>query len=137
MSSDLLSIARSGAMAARIALDVTAQNIANASSTGYVRRSVSLTEVTASGGFGRVNDVVVYPATSRGLQQRMIQKEAELAVRFQHSCHFRHCLIHLINVLKHQTRNDCIKGLITGRNLRSAAKKITRPAAPFDCYINM
>ena len=57
MSSDLLSIARSGAMAARIALDVTAQNIANASSAGYVRRSVSLTEVTASGGFGRANDV--------------------------------------------------------------------------------
>lgn len=57
MSSDLLSIARSGAMAARIALDVTAQNIANASSAGYVRRSVSLTEVTGSGGFGRANDV--------------------------------------------------------------------------------
>lgn len=57
MSSDLLSIARSGAMAARIALDVTAQNIANASSAGYVRRSVSLAEVTSSGGFGRSNDV--------------------------------------------------------------------------------
>ena len=57
MSSDLLSIARSGAMAARIALDVTAQNIANAASDGYVRRSVRLAELASSGGFGRVGDV--------------------------------------------------------------------------------
>lgn len=57
MASDLLSIAKSGANAARIALDVTAQNIANASSEGYVRRSVSLQEVAASGGIGRIGDV--------------------------------------------------------------------------------
>lgn len=57
MASDLLSIAKSGANAARIALDVTAQNIANASSEGYVRRSVSLQEVAASGGLGRTGDV--------------------------------------------------------------------------------
>jgi flagellar hook-associated protein 1 FlgK len=57
MSSDLLSIARSGAMAARVALDVTAQNIANASSDGYVRRSVRLAELASSGGFGRIGDV--------------------------------------------------------------------------------
>lgn len=48
MSSDLLAIARSGTRAARAALDVTAQNIANASTDGYVRRSVSLSEVAAT-----------------------------------------------------------------------------------------
>ncbi|MCB2077251.1 MAG: flagellar hook-associated protein FlgK [Novosphingobium sp.] len=57
MASDLLSIARSGTKAARIALDVAAQNIANASSEGYVRRSVRLEEVASSGGFGRIGDV--------------------------------------------------------------------------------
>lgn len=57
MSSDLLSIALSGAKAARTALDVTAQNIANASSTGYVRRSVSLQEVSSTGGYGQLADV--------------------------------------------------------------------------------
>jgi len=57
MASDLLSIAKSGARTARIALDVTAQNIANASSEGYVRRTVRLEEVAAAGGFGRVGDV--------------------------------------------------------------------------------
>ena len=57
MASDLLSIARSGAQAARIALDVTAQNIANASSAGYVRRSVRLAEVASSGGAGRIGDI--------------------------------------------------------------------------------
>ncbi|MDE8651144.1 flagellar hook-associated protein FlgK [Novosphingobium album (ex Liu et al. 2023)] len=57
MASDLLSIARSGTRAARAALDVTAQNISNASSEGYVRRSVRLEEVSASGGVGRVGDI--------------------------------------------------------------------------------
>lgn len=57
MASDLLSIAVSGARAARGALDVTAQNIANASSEGYVRRSLRITEVAASGGAGRIGDI--------------------------------------------------------------------------------
>jgi flagellar hook-associated protein 1 len=57
MASDLLSIAASGARAARGALDVTAQNIANASSDGYVRRSLRIEEVSASGGAGRVGDI--------------------------------------------------------------------------------
>lgn len=57
MASDLLSIARSGAAAARIGLDVTAQNIANASSEGYVRRSAQLAEVASSGGAYRIGDL--------------------------------------------------------------------------------
>ncbi|WP_374408668.1 flagellar hook-associated protein FlgK [Pelagerythrobacter sp.] len=57
MASDLLSIAASGARAARAALDVTAQNIANASSDGYVRRSARMEEVSAAGGQGRVGDL--------------------------------------------------------------------------------
>ena len=59
MSSDLLAIGKSGALAARAALDVTAQNIANASTEGYIRRSVSLSEVASSGGYGRVGDISV------------------------------------------------------------------------------
>lgn len=57
MASDLLAIAKSGAKASRTALDVTAQNIANASSEGYIRRSVALEEVSAAGGYGRAGDV--------------------------------------------------------------------------------
>jgi len=57
MASDLLSIGRSGALAARVALDVTAQNIANASTSGYVRRSALLAEVSSSGGIGTIGDV--------------------------------------------------------------------------------
>ena len=45
MASNLISIANSGARAAKAALDITAQNISNASSDGYVRRSVSLSEL--------------------------------------------------------------------------------------------
>lgn len=57
MASDLLSIAASGARAARGALDVTAQNIANAASDGYVRRSARMEEVAAAGGQLRVGDI--------------------------------------------------------------------------------
>ncbi|HEX7752812.1 MAG TPA: flagellar hook-associated protein FlgK [Novosphingobium sp.] len=59
MASDLLSIAKSGTRAARVALDITAQNIANASTEGYVRRSVALEEVTSTGGIGRQGEVSV------------------------------------------------------------------------------
>lgn len=48
MSSDLIGIAASGAAAARAALDVSAQNIANASTAGYVHRSIDLSEVAGT-----------------------------------------------------------------------------------------
>lgn len=48
MGADLLTIANSGARAAKAALDVTAQNISNASSDGYVRRSIGLAELSAN-----------------------------------------------------------------------------------------
>ncbi|MCJ7420374.1 flagellar hook-associated protein FlgK [Sphingomicrobium astaxanthinifaciens] len=51
MASDLLSIAYSGTRAARSSLEVTAQNIANADTDGYVRRSANIREVAASPGF--------------------------------------------------------------------------------------
>ena len=50
MSDSLLVIGKSGAMAARAALDITAQNIANASNPDYARRSLSMAEVAAKGG---------------------------------------------------------------------------------------
>jgi flagellar hook-associated protein 1 FlgK len=57
MASDLLSIALSGARAARTGLDVTAHNIANAGTDGYVRRSISLSEVSGSAVVGRASDI--------------------------------------------------------------------------------
>lgn len=69
MASDLLSIAASGARAARGALDVTAQNIANASSEGYVRRSVNIEEVSASGGAFRTGDISLSGARIAGIHR--------------------------------------------------------------------
>lgn len=57
MSTDLLNIAASGVRAARVALDLTAQNIANAGTQGYVRRSLQLSEVASAGGFNRIGDL--------------------------------------------------------------------------------
>lgn len=56
MATDLLLIGKTGALAARAALDVTGQNIANANNEDYNRRSVDLAEVAATGGIGRSGD---------------------------------------------------------------------------------
>lgn len=50
--SNLLNIGKSGAMAARAALDLTAQNIANAGNPDYARRSLAIAEVAATSGIG-------------------------------------------------------------------------------------
>jgi len=57
MASDLLTIGAAGAKAARAALDVTAQNIANASTEGYIRRSAVLEEVAGRGVFPYGSDI--------------------------------------------------------------------------------
>jgi flagellar hook-associated protein 1 FlgK len=57
MGSDLLSIGLSGAKAARTGLDVTAQNIANAGTEGYVRRTIGLAEIASTGYNQTVGDV--------------------------------------------------------------------------------
>jgi flagellar hook-associated protein 1 FlgK len=67
MASDLLSIGKSSAQAARIALDVTAQNIANASTDGYVRRSVALSEAASSGGIGQSGDISLSGVRLKGI----------------------------------------------------------------------
>lgn len=71
MASDLLTIAASGARAARGALDVTAQNIANASSEGYVRRSVRMQEVSAAGGHLRMGDMSLSGARVAGVDRNV------------------------------------------------------------------
>lgn len=56
MATDLINIGATGANAARSALSVTAQNIANANNPGYSRRTIELAEVSATGGIGRMGD---------------------------------------------------------------------------------
>ena len=74
MNGDLLAIAASGAKAARTALDATAQNIANASTDGYVRRSVGLADVTSTSvGSGSLN------ATLSGVRVTGIVRNADAA----------------------------------------------------------
>ncbi|KUR72729.1 flagellar hook protein [Novosphingobium fuchskuhlense] len=72
MASDLLSIGLSGAKAARIGLDVTAQNISNAATEGYVRRSVGLTEVASTGYNQNTRDVSL-----SGVRVDMIVRNAD------------------------------------------------------------
>ncbi|WP_121114679.1 flagellar hook-associated protein FlgK [Croceibacterium ferulae] len=57
MASDLLTIGAAGAKAARAALDVTAHNIANASTEGYIRRSARLEELAGRGVFPYGGDI--------------------------------------------------------------------------------
>jgi flagellar hook-associated protein 1 FlgK len=71
MASDLLSIASSGARVARAALDVTAQNIANASTEGYVRRSLQTAEVASTGGPNRATDLNLAGVWVDGLKRNV------------------------------------------------------------------
>lgn len=59
MPGDLLSIATSGARAARAALDLTAQNIANANTEGYVRRTLDLAEIATTSGATRQGELAL------------------------------------------------------------------------------
>lgn len=69
MASDLLTIAASGIRAARGALDVTAQNIANANSDGYIRRSLTLEEVSGAGSILRQKDITLAGVRISGIQR--------------------------------------------------------------------
>ncbi|WP_088306837.1 flagellar hook-associated protein FlgK [Novosphingobium sp. B 225] len=69
MASDLFNIGSSGLKAARAALEVTTQNIANAATEGYVRRSVSLSEMAAAGGYSRIGDLSLSGVRVAGIQR--------------------------------------------------------------------
>lgn len=57
MASDLFTIGSSGIKAARTALEITSQNIANAATDGYIRRSARLSEMAGPGSWLRVSDL--------------------------------------------------------------------------------
>ena len=79
MSSNLLSIAASGARAAEIALDLTGQNIANAGNPGYVRRSANDVEVASASSWSTANDISLSGVTVSGIVRNadsFLQSEA-------------------------------------------------------------
>ncbi|MEM7779358.1 MAG: flagellar basal body rod C-terminal domain-containing protein [Pseudomonadota bacterium] len=77
MPTNIISIGRSGAAAARASLEVTAQNIANASNPDYVRRSLNLNEFV-----GRANLNFQSNAQFSGVQIGGIQRpDSELIQR--------------------------------------------------------
>ncbi len=67
MTSSLLSIGASGAMAAQVALQISGQNIANASTDGYVRRSANTIEVASASSWSTANDVSLSGVTVSGI----------------------------------------------------------------------
>ena len=71
MASDLIQIASSGARAMRAALDVTAQNIANASTDGYIRRSVNLAEMSSVDSRSSYGDVSQYGVRMAGINRNV------------------------------------------------------------------
>ncbi|NBC37501.1 flagellar hook-associated protein FlgK [Novosphingobium sp. FSY-8] len=71
MSTDMITIAASGTRAARAMLDVTAQNIANANTTGYVRRSVNLSELSSTGMGASFGEVSQYGVRVTGITRNV------------------------------------------------------------------
>lgn len=79
MTSSLLNIGASGAMAAEVALNVTGQNIANASTDGYVRRGANTVEVASASSWSVANDISLSGVTVTGLTRNadsFLQTEA-------------------------------------------------------------
>ena len=93
MSSNLIAIGSSGARAAREALDVASQNIANAATDGYVRRSVRAVELASTGTVGgsrdaslsgvRVNSTIRHADAFRQSEVRRTSSELIAAVQRQ------------------------------------------------------
>jgi len=73
MSSNLILIGKSGANAARSALELAAQNIANAGNATYARRTLSVAEVAATGGIGTSDS-----AALSGVQVDSVQRTQAL-----------------------------------------------------------
>lgn len=83
MPTNLISIGRSGAAAARANLELTAQNIANAKTPDYVRRSLNVSELTTTGTinfatFTRYNGVSI-DGVQRGSSE-LLQRQARESV---------------------------------------------------------
>lgn len=79
MSSSLLTIAASGARAAAIELDLTGQNITNASTQGYVRRSADTVEIASASSWSTANDISLSGVTVTGIVRNadaFLQSEA-------------------------------------------------------------
>ena len=73
MSGSLLSIASSGIGAAQAGLDATAQNIANASTAGYIRESVNQTELASSANSGFTGDMTMSGVAVTGVTRDVSQ----------------------------------------------------------------
>ena len=73
MSGSLLSIASSGLAASQAGLDVTAQNIANAGTTGYVRQSVAQTELATPQNSGIAGDTAMSGVRVTGITRDVSQ----------------------------------------------------------------
>lgn len=87
MPMNLISIGRSGAAAARASIEVTAQNIANASNPDYVRRSLQLSEMAGTATidyqttsyFGGVRIGGIQRSDSTLIQNRARESASDLA----------------------------------------------------------
>lgn len=57
MATDIFTIGSSGVRASKAALDLTAQNIANANTEGYSRRTLNVSELSGQGTIGRTSNI--------------------------------------------------------------------------------
>ena len=73
MTGSLLSIASSGLSAAQAGLDVTAQNIAHASTSGYIRESVSQAELASPQNSGVAGDTAMSGVRVTGINRNVSQ----------------------------------------------------------------
>jgi flagellar hook-associated protein 1 len=128
MASDMLQIGSSGLRAAQAALDVTSQNIANASTAGYVKRSVSLSDLSSTGTTSSYNVVSQWGVLVNGVT-RDVSSFAQSEVRRTGSAAAAaDTLVTGLTTVSDAVDNSNVYSSIT--NFQSALSKLT--ASPTD-----
>ena len=85
----------------------------------------------------RIEHLIIDPSAPRGLQQRMIEKEAESAARFEHSSNLGDGVVDILDVLENEAGDDSVEdGIGKGHPMRRCSGS-HHPAAALGCNRNL
>ncbi len=79
----------------------------------------------------RIKNLIVYPSTSGGLEQWMVQEEGEPTTGSKDSRDLGDRCVDILDVFKDQACYDGIEGCVTERQLRGFGTGVGRPTGTF------
>lgn len=127
MSANMIAIASSGLSAARAALEVTSQNIANASTDGYVRRSVTLSEQSANNSHSSSGQITQMGVRVSGITRNVSTFQQDEVRRTNSDATRADTLVEGLTQLSDTADNSGVFASIT--NFQSALSQLTASPA--------